>query len=410
MRTLARWSLALIASAALISALLLALRSTDGLEAASWVAAVAAALAIVVSLLRWAYRASREATSHTGSIGRVEQALGLLAEDVFGRWSDEIALWQLDDPKLATRWLWGLQGAINTRVWTSGNPQSMALLSELVSQLPRQRIAIVGGSGMGKTSLVALLVRHMTRSRPEDALVPVPFSATRWTLKDPDLSSWVSRLLAQDFPRLRSGELGIDMPKRLVAGRSILPIIDGLDELDGAELRTLTQALAVASDDDHLILTSRPESFKQLPAQVRRSFSATLTAAPITATALLRYLREFGVQNNPEWQPLLANIREQPSGYLASALNEPLLLWLLRAQYIETGKDPKVLTEDLNSKYQIREILLDGLIPALLGSRPSSNQTAERPFRPRRDWATHKVQRWLRFAAATSPGLSSRVR
>ncbi|MEU6720174.1 NACHT domain-containing protein [Nonomuraea sp. NPDC046802] len=93
-----------------------------------------------------------------------------------------------------------------------------------------QRLMVVGESGAGKTVLAIELVLQLleplltTGGQPSHR-VPVRLNAARWTLGSP-FEPWLAEQLVHDF-----GLAGKDAA-RLVRDRQVLPVLDGLDELD----------------------------------------------------------------------------------------------------------------------------------------------------------------------------------
>jgi hypothetical protein len=95
-----------------------------------------------------------------------------------------------------------------------------------------QRLLVVGESGAGKTVLAIELVLQLLEpvlaagGRPDHGqLVPVRLNAARWTLGRP-FEAWLAEQLAHDFG------LADKDARRLVRDRRVLPVVDGLDELD----------------------------------------------------------------------------------------------------------------------------------------------------------------------------------
>src|SRR5580704_7242881 len=102
---------------------------------------------------------------------------------------------------------------------------------------------------------------------------------------------------------------------------------------------------------------------------------------PLTLPIVQGYLREAATPRSlPRWQLLFAELDRAPDGPLATALTNPLLLWLCRRIYSQDDRDAAELAErpDLGSRRAIENHLLDAFLPAIYRDRgePSSPWTA----------------------------------
>jgi hypothetical protein len=69
---------------------------------------------------------------------------------------------------------------------------------------------------------------------------------------------------------------------------------------------------------------------------------------------------------------------------LAETVWTPFGLWLVRAGYLDTHRDPTPLDDDTHSSpAALRAHLLDELIPALIAARPPEGSAAVPPPTPR---------------------------
>ncbi|TMR04746.1 hypothetical protein ETD83_08150 [Actinomadura soli] len=110
------------------------------------------------------------------------------------------------------------------------------------------------------------------------------------------------------------------------------------------------------------------------------------------------------VEPAPAWKEILAGLRDpvpraSAIGALADLVATPLGLWLLRTSYVTPGTDPAPLLENrFAGSRALRAHLFDRLIPALIDTRPPSDDPAEM-FRPRRRHDPAQVRRWLGYLA-----------
>jgi hypothetical protein len=177
---------------------------------------------------------------------------------VRAQWLDEIAAWQLDDPKIAMDWMWRPQAfRAPSRVWSGGRDGSMAELARWFGELPRGRLAILGGGGVGKTSLAVLLLRELAGGYAPGRPVPVLLSLAGYDPHAEPLQPWLVRRLRRDYRALRAPAYGPTAVEDLVAQRRILPVLDGLDEIPANRLAAVVQEVNRFTDADPLVVTCR---------------------------------------------------------------------------------------------------------------------------------------------------------
>lgn len=259
-------------------------------------------------------------------------------------------------------------------------------------------LAILGQGGSGKTTLALLLMESLLAERnPAD---PVPVLLPAASLAPGEMiRSWIARTLADRYPSLRDAQAyGPDAPGDLVARRKVLPVVDGLDDLEPRQRAALLGALQRAlGRDQPLVATCRPEEYHQAVAEIGRAPQdvAVIELQPVTAADVAAFL-ERGVAgpDEPTWRLVAAGIRSRPDGPLARALASPLMASLIRSAYAGQAEAVAALAAHGDAA-EIENRILD----ALVSTRFHEHATSENQ-RPRRPVSAADADRWLAFLAA----------
>jgi NACHT domain-containing protein len=230
---------------------------TEGLQvAAAWaqlgslVFAVVALGPAAAALVGWWRSVEPVASGPTAD--QVDHAHRTLAALVLAQWREEILTRQLDDPApLMVRWrltelpvmdqhdrVFGVLRPSPLRLLVKGGRRGFAGRSDRVGELAeeflrlsRRRLVILGGPGMGKTTLAVLLLRELLRRYEPARPVPVLLPLSGWRPRDQSLPDWLARRITEIYPALRAADFGPDVVAMLIAQRRVLPVLDGLDEL-----------------------------------------------------------------------------------------------------------------------------------------------------------------------------------
>ena len=114
------------------------------------------------------------------------------------------------------------------------------------------------------------------------------------TTAHPRMQDWLAARLAKDYPAL--GAIDRAMPKELAEGGMVLPVIDGLDELDPAYRSVLfTRLNDSLGASDPLVLTSRTDEYVDAVENAGvLTAAAVIEARPLTALAAADYLDRYG--------------------------------------------------------------------------------------------------------------------
>ena len=391
-----------------------------GLGAASDLSGVLSALLTVVPLatvlLVWRRRVSGRPGPES-PIETVDAARQLLTEEVGIRWRREAAIRDQDGSRpMPVVWRERASGGVVLAGATS-YPEAQRQMDQLADRflaLRPRRLVVVGEPGAGKTTfamqLTLTLLRPWTHEpvRRVPPLVPVPVSASSWSPRYlTDFTAWMADEIARGYPSVV--RLGTDIPRRLVEGLQVVPVLDGLDELPAAARARVLRTLGTTTGTDQpLILTCRTREFEQA---VRRGSELLATATvvvpePLIVEAAVAHLRaHLPVPPASGWVEFLRRLeapgqRRGPVAVVASAITNPLDLGLLRTTYAVGNTSPGgLLNPDLiDSRTALRGHLLDRLIPSLLDQNPPLKPDPGR-LRPRRTYQAGEVRRWLTFLA-----------
>lgn len=253
------------------------------------------------------------------------------------------------------------------------------------------RIVILGEAGTGKTTLVSKLFLELL-GRESELGIPVSIPAAKWGANQ-EITRWIATQLRSSYTAtweaLKSGK--------------IFPILEDYDELPPPlrlkaikRINALTDAIGLSTP---LVVTSRPEAYMYAVSkgriQIRKAAVAKLK--PLELSDEEKYLTEDSLKTVADrWKYALA---KAPDGPLASALANPLMLWLARKTYEGSRADPRELITDprFRDQQSIEDHLLDSYVP---GKFSNDDAFLEPSVRRRRRWTGRQAERWLSFLAA----------
>lgn len=236
-----------------------------------------------------------------------------------------------------------------------------------------RRMVITGAAGAGKTVLARKLVMELNAVRAADEPVAVLVALADWDEGEP-LSDWLARHLERDFglpPRAA---------RAVMAGRMVLPVLDGLDEMDADDVpaadsraRGALEALAVyqdGTDPAPLVLTCRTRQYDALEADGSHMLDAArIEIDPVSPEQTLRYLGQRGAARRPGlWQPVLDELTAAPQGVLATALSTPWRLTLASRVYERDGDPGELLPA--TTVDEVADLLMSRFIEASVSSAP----------------------------------------
>ncbi|MFC5748427.1 NACHT domain-containing protein [Actinomadura rugatobispora] len=308
-------------------------------------------------------------------------------------------------------------------------------IGRFFGDLSPRRLLVVGEAGAGKTVLAIELVLQLLDpfltpgGRPPDHHEPVPvrLNAARWTLGS-RFEPWLAEQLVQDFGLASADAL------RLVRDRRVLPVLDGLDELDpepstGPPRRAigLLAELNRYSDPSGrrpgaVVVTCRADRHAELRAARAGLDGATrIHLREMTLDQIGTYLHARWPDGHPcgaHRDAVLAALSGPSGAAVHAALATPWRL-LLTVTAVESGADPAELLgadpddDPRAAAARIARRLLDTYVPAATELAPRTAHGT--PYDPGqvRAWLVALAEhlRWqAAHAAATGrppPGLTA---
>ncbi|MFC5137238.1 NACHT domain-containing protein [Actinomycetospora rhizophila] len=215
-----------------------------------------------------------------------------------------------------------------------------------------ERLVIVGPAGAGKTVAAVELAIALATDEEEGRLVPVRLPAAKW---DPTRSF---EEFAIDY-LLNEFELSRSTAESLVKSRRILPIIDGLDEMEEVEELGYSSRVGVAVRELNrlqsgvaktpLVVTCRAEHYDALRRVNLWIEDATEIAIEHVEPSEARAFISRRAARAERWEEVLRELETRPTGTLALALATPWKLTVATTVYeerTETGafvRDPTEL-------------------------------------------------------------------
>ncbi|MFC0842616.1 NACHT domain-containing protein [Streptomyces noboritoensis] len=287
---------------------------------------------------------------------------------------------------------------------TGAHPEGR--LTDVVAYYQRlspARLVITGAPGAGKTLLaIELILGLLTQpGRAPDDPVPVRLSLAGWDIERP-LKQWLAQQIHEQFP----GQLSLADARQLVERHRVLPVLDGLDEMDTSTTpaarrraaRALEQLSAYQDPTGNapVVLTCRTPQYAELAAlDMRMREAARIELDPVTPVQAAAYLTAR-TTSPARWATVIDTLTTAPGGTLARALGTPWRLNLAATAYEQ--RDPGTLAHlrhpdqllTLASPSAIRDHLLALYLPAA---------TSQHPTRPGR-YPSDQTHRWLAALAA----------
>ncbi|MEU9851800.1 hypothetical protein [Streptomyces sp. NPDC047974] len=338
-----------------------------------------------------------------------EQLAELLAREVVRREQGEYARWL--DGRTGGRIDLAYTVLVHGQVEGAPAQGRLSELTVLYGRLSPPRMVITGAevtddAGTGKSLAALSMVLDLARDRQPGQAVALRLAATSWTGQD--LEEWLVRHVVDVFG------VGRGTARRLVEARLVLPVVDGVDELDPpgtAPYSSRAAALVrLLNDWQHgtqpaaVVVTCRRGVHDGLVgAEAHLRAAAVVRLAPVDAEQGRGFLRttvadtEAGLSR---WQPVLDALAGSSGGArtpqapaeaaarLRDVLATPWRLSLATAVYQERAPDGRYRRDPaellpLAASGTLRHHLLDLYVPAALTARGDGAVDPHGPARSR---------------------------
>ena len=237
------------------------------------------------------------------------------------------------------------------------------------------KLLILGTPGAGKTTTLLHLARDLGGRAATDVDEPMPvlLNLSSWQDDDQPIASW----LVAELDRIYG--VRKDLGQHWLDERSLLPLLDGLDELESARLEKCVEALNQFQRDyrpKHLVVCCRLAESQHSIAKLQLNGAVQLH--PLTAEQIESYLVSAG---RPElWQILQAH----PA--LLELAQAPLFLSLMTLAFDE--RSIQELRRSATSTHEYHQYLFTVYIERMF-LRDTENQ----------GYSKEKTEQWLAWLA-----------
>jgi NACHT domain len=334
----------------------------------------------------------------------VSQAGDALAVSLGKQWAEEDRLRRINDPRpLPVRWevtptaQKAMAGIPHQKLNEAQIAGRFTSIRDTFENIETRRLVILGAAGAGKSVLVVKLARELLAVRKPGMPIPVILPAATWN-PDRHMPDWISDQLESNHPglarRVKSVTGETTSLAHALAYATVLPILDGLDELpEQLRAKAISEINAIGSDLP-LVITSRPDEYLQATVSAGRGIARArvVELRPLRVQEVIAYLSEATATAPPRrWNAVFKQLNLNSKGPLTTVLTTPLMLWLARTVYESTEHDPSDLVNPaLSTQEAIEHHLLDAFIPAVYSGQRE---------RSRFKWTPAQAERWLGFIA-----------
>jgi hypothetical protein len=271
-------------------------------------------------------------------------------------------------------------------------------LAAVYGGLDSGRVILLGEPGTGKSAAAILTLldaldhrQNLDAAQRAQTPVPVLLTAHGWDPHRQRLGEWLAARLEAEYPFLRSDAYGQHAAARLVHGGRVALILDGFDEI-ADDLRPAAIGAMDQQATFRLMVLTRTRELTDAVAGGHLHGAAALELLPVPAQDAADYLIRCRVQPPPPaWQRLAEHLRAAPDSAVSAALDNPLMLTLVRDTFSAPAEVDDLLTPGrFATRAEVEGHLLDRVLPAAY--RP-------RPGQPPPPYTLDQATRWLGYLA-----------
>jgi hypothetical protein len=298
--------------------------------------------------------------------------------------------------------------------WTAWHPEQGQVGSVQtgdVDVLAEHRpLVILGSPGVGKTVLALRLACHLAALASAEGTAPLEVPVrlnlaplTLWNsgedraevssaLLEDRFNKWLLHTVVENGTSRRTA-------RTLIERGWIVPVIDGLDEIDDVTAAGVVEALqrvGNTSGRNRFVITSRTGRYKKLAQDGVAERGGRPLWLDNAAVVILLPLRPLDVQAELErlfpadlerWESVIDRLKTaDPNDALVTALCSPLRLYLAVTTYRRSNANPSDLTK-VDTQAKLDSLLFRRLIPEVTPQQPRSTGRLYDPS---------DVERWLR--------------
>jgi hypothetical protein len=366
-------------------------------------------------------RDRRERRLAPGDVGEQRKRLARARDDLAGavrsQWTAEAGLRSLHSPEpIRVTWRSASRpaGADIARVLAAGAVSGRLTevrgdirdVLKVFRGVRARQLVILGEPAAGKSVMALSLTLGLLPEQSGDLLpdepVPVLVTASSWNPRKEGLHYWLARRIEEEYPALANADVyGPGAAMRLITGKCVVPILDGLDEMSEALQPTAINAIdeAVSAGRYPLVVTCRTAEYHVAVKANGRllAHAAVLEIQPVGIDDATEFL--CGADPLERWQPVLGGVRDDPGGPLGQALRSPLTVDLARSVYAAADGRPTDLldTSLFPGQADVERHLLGAFLRAAYRKRPPGSGSGPE-LQP---YPAERAERWLRFLAGT---------